>query len=220
MLLLLFFFRRSSRSAVAIAQSLPSSFPCSLCSITPACGYVGQMSSIAIGAIAAIACYWAVRSMKYVPVHDKLECLPCHGVAGMVGTLCVGLFANVNEDSPFNGAFYGNPELLGKQAAAVCVGLLFDIVGTSVAFLFVAAVGWIFGLHVRVPRDVDGNVDDNLYGESGYELMAGTHQTGAGAMPRNSVDDLVAFLGMSQSRARASMSSDVKMAAVRVGVVQ
>jgi Amt family ammonium transporter len=180
-----------------------------LVAITPACGYVGQMASIAIGLIATTCCYWAVRAARYSPVHDQLECLPCHGVAGMVGTLCTGLFASVGEDSPVDGAFYGNPVLLGKQATAVCVGLLFDVIGTSIAFFLVALLGRIFNLPVRVPSSLEENVDGGIYGEAGYEIDS----INAAKKPRNSMEDLTRFLGFSQSRARGSQSD--KLSAVQ-----
>jgi ammonium transporter, Amt family len=80
-----------------------------LVAITPACGFVSQMYSILIGVLAAPASYWASRLMKRSGVDDRLECLPCHGLAGFLGIVFTGLFAQKSEDSPVDGAFFGNP---------------------------------------------------------------------------------------------------------------
>ncbi len=67
------------------------------------------MFSILIGTLTAPICYWATRLMKRSGIDDRLECLPCHGLAGMMGVIFTGLFAQKSEDSPVNGAFFGNP---------------------------------------------------------------------------------------------------------------
>ncbi len=65
-----------------------------LVAITPACGYVGPMGAIAIGAAAGAASLWAVVSLKArFRYDDSLDVFGVHGVSGIIGTILTGLFA-------------------------------------------------------------------------------------------------------------------------------
>jgi Amt family ammonium transporter len=64
-----------------------------LVAITPACGWVGTMGSIAIGAIAALVCLWAVSWLKRVGGYDdSLDVFGVHCIGGICGALLTGVF--------------------------------------------------------------------------------------------------------------------------------
>jgi Amt family ammonium transporter len=64
-----------------------------LVAITPACGWVGPMGSIAIGAIAALICLWAVSGLKKaLGYDDSLDVFGVHCVGGIVGAILTGVF--------------------------------------------------------------------------------------------------------------------------------
>ena len=64
-----------------------------LVAITPACGWVGTMGSIAIGAIAAIVCVWACSGLKkMLGYDDSLDVFGVHCVGGIVGAILTGVF--------------------------------------------------------------------------------------------------------------------------------
>jgi Amt family ammonium transporter len=122
-----------------------------LVAVTPACGYIGQMAAVLLGLVAAPVSYAATAALRRVRVDDRLECLPCHGVAGMVGVLFLGFFANTNDGASANGIFYGGgPGLLGKQAAALAITLALCAAGTSLSFLAVAGLARLAGVSLRV----------------------------------------------------------------------
>ncbi len=64
-----------------------------LVAITPAAGYVNVGASIVIGAVASvvsnIAAHWRSKSS----IDDTLDVFPCHGMGGIVGMICTGIFA-------------------------------------------------------------------------------------------------------------------------------
>ena len=93
-----------------------------LATITPAAGFVGPNSAIAIGSIAGIVCFSAVNLKVRLKLDDSLDVVGIHGVGGAVGTLCLGLFAStaVNPGG-VDGLFAGNVAQLGKQAFGVVV---------------------------------------------------------------------------------------------------
>lgn len=64
-----------------------------LVAITPAAGFVSVPHSIFIGFIAAIISNLAVRAKNKSNLDDTLDVFPCHGVGGIVGMICTGIFA-------------------------------------------------------------------------------------------------------------------------------
>jgi ammonium transporter, Amt family len=64
-----------------------------LVAITPACGWVGPMGSIAIGVLAALICLWAVSGLKKMMGYDdSLDVFGVHCIGGIVGALLTGVF--------------------------------------------------------------------------------------------------------------------------------
>ncbi len=148
-----------------------------LVAITPACGFVSQMFALLIGATASPVCYWAHRAVARMGVNDTLGCFPGHGVAGMFGILMTGLFASTDEGSPADGAVYGNPALLGKQAAALAAAIATCAVGTTAAYWLTAGVGAAVGATSLSFEDAgDGeelHVDMAELGETAYVFASG-----------------------------------------------
>ncbi|MDQ2655489.1 MAG: ammonium transporter, partial [Chloroflexota bacterium] len=64
-----------------------------LVAITPAAGFVGPMSAIALGAIAAFPSYFAILWRARTSLDDSLDVVAAHGVGGTVGALLTGVFA-------------------------------------------------------------------------------------------------------------------------------
>jgi ammonium transporter, Amt family len=68
-----------------------------LVAITPACGWVGPMSAIVIGALSGFICLLAVVWLKKkLGYDDALDVFGVHGVGGILGALLTGIFVNPN----------------------------------------------------------------------------------------------------------------------------
>jgi Amt family ammonium transporter len=67
-----------------------------LVAITPAAGYVSVRSSVFIGLVASVISNLAVHFRTKSDLDDTLDVFPCHGVGGMVGMVCTGIFATKN----------------------------------------------------------------------------------------------------------------------------
>ena len=66
-----------------------------LVAITPACGWVGPMSSIAIGILAGLLCLLAVVGLKSkLGYDDSLDVFGVHCVGGIVGALLTAVFCD------------------------------------------------------------------------------------------------------------------------------
>jgi Amt family ammonium transporter len=134
--------------------------------ITPACGFVNTAGATVIGLVAGVASALAVSVKFKVRVDDSLDVLAVHGVAGLVGTLMVGLFGTSGVLGT-NGLFYGGGgALLGHQALAVlCVGL-FSFVMTALISLAIRAT---IGLRVSEDDERIG-LDLTLHEENAYDF--------------------------------------------------
>ena len=140
-----------------------------LVAITPASGYVGPGSAIAIGGVAGILCYMAVRMKSRFGYDDALDVVGVHGVGGIWGALATGLFATVAVNpGGANGLLYGNPRQLLVQAIAVGASIGFAFVGSLILLKVTDA---IVGLRVDAESESMG-LDLSEHDENGYALEA------------------------------------------------
>lgn len=96
-----------------------------LATITPAAGYVDIYSSAIIGVIASIGCFLAVKWKEHRGWDDALDVWGVHGMGGVIGTICMGFFANsaINPAVP-NGLFFGgDASLLFKEIVAILMAI-------------------------------------------------------------------------------------------------
>ena len=143
-----------------------------LVAITPACGFVGPMGSIAIGLIAGLICLWAVASLKQkLGYDDSLDVFGVHCVGGIMGALLTAVFC-----SPALGGTgvydyvanaVGDYSMLTQfksQLWAVGVSLVWSGVVAAVSFKIVDAV---VGLRVAEDQEREG-LDTVSHGERAY----------------------------------------------------
>jgi Amt family ammonium transporter len=140
-----------------------------LVAITPASGYVGPGAAIAIGGVAGVVCYTAVRMKSHFGYDDALDVVGVHGVGGIWGALATGIFATVAVNpGGANGLLYGNPRQLLVQAIAVGASISFAFVGSLILLKVTDA---IVGLRVDADSESMG-LDLSEHEENGYALEA------------------------------------------------
>src|SRR5687767_1404386 len=104
-----------ARSGRPTAVGAATAIVVGLVAITPAAGFVGPMSAIALGAIAAIPSYMGLVWRAKTSLDDSLDVVAAHGVGGTVGALLTGVFAQKALNGIADGALFGNPAQLGIQ---------------------------------------------------------------------------------------------------------
>ncbi len=134
-----------------------------LVAITPAAGFVGPVSAIAIGLIAGALCYLALMGKSKFGYDDSLDVFAVHGMGGTIGALCTGLFASAAIGGT-DGLFFGNPGQLVTQFISVAVAWVYSFVMT---FIILKALDMTIGLRVSEEDEVQG-LDLSLHGERGY----------------------------------------------------
>jgi Amt family ammonium transporter len=145
-----------------------------LVAVTPAAGFIGPMSAIALGGIAAVPSYFGLLWRARTELDDSLDVVAAHGLGGTVGALLTGVFAQKGLNGVADGLLFGNPAQLGIQAVAVLVAIAYSGV---MSFVLLKAVGLVFSLRADDAEESAG-LDTTLHGEEAY-----VHAGGSVAMP-------------------------------------
>jgi ammonium transporter, Amt family len=136
-----------------------------LATVTPCAGYVSTPMAIIIGIASGIVCYLAVSLKNKLRWDDALDVWGVHGVGGVLGTICLGLFGStlVNRAGS-NGLFFGGSSFFLKQTVA-------GLGAAAYGFLFTYAMLWIISKFMKVritAEEEEKGLDETLHGETAY----------------------------------------------------
>ncbi len=135
-----------------------------LVAITPACGTVGPMGGIALGAIAAAVCYFFVTAVKNrLKYDDSLDVFGIHGVGGIVGAVLTGVFS-AGSLGGVKGDDYDMVAQLLIQIEGVAITVVWSAVVSFVAYKL---VDMTIGLRVDNDTERQG-LDLTAHGEQAY----------------------------------------------------
>lgn len=143
-----------------------------LVSITAACAYVGLGSAVAIGLVGGIIAVFAANFFNRLKIDDPVGALPVHLVAGIWGTLAVGLFSVGPGINPWHGVdgpplgflLGGDLQQLGIQLAGILIVSLFAGVASLMAWLLIE---YSLGLRVSPKAEAMG-LDISEHGLEAY----------------------------------------------------
>jgi len=139
-----------------------------LATVTPGAGFITPNSAIIIGIIAGLACYLAVNFKNRIGFDDSLDVVGIHGLGGIIGTICLGLFATrtVNPNGA-DGLFAGNAAFLTTQVFAVAVVGAYAF---TVSFILLKIIDFICGgIRVSQENEVLG-LDQSAHSETAYNM--------------------------------------------------
>jgi len=143
----------------ATAVGAASGAVAGMVAITPSCAYLDPIWALLLGLIVGVVCAIAIELKWQLGFDDSLDVVGIHLVAGLIGTIFIGLFGRGV------GLFFGyGPLQLGRQTlAAIVVGLF--------AFAMSYAIGWAIqktvGFRITSTDEIAG-VDSVIHGESAY----------------------------------------------------
>ena len=136
-----------------------------LVGITPACGFVGPMASIVIGAGAGIICFFACSLKSKFGYDDSLDTFGVHGIGGTWGAFATGLFACAAISGVSgNGLFFGNPDQLRIQLIGIVATIAYAV---TVSFILLKILDATMGLRVGKDEEEQG-LDLSQHGEEAY----------------------------------------------------
>ncbi|MGK2880119.1 MAG: ammonium transporter, partial [Mycobacterium sp.] len=149
------------RDGHATSVGAASGVVAGLVAITPACGALSPIGSIALGAIAGILSALAI-SLKYkFGYDDSLDVVGVHLVSGLWGTIGIGLL------SVETGLLYvGDFKQLVVQIVIALVAVIFTAILTIIIAFIVKPLGW------RVSEEDEATgIDETEHAETAYELV-------------------------------------------------
>jgi Amt family ammonium transporter len=135
-----------------------------LVAITPACGSVGPMGAIIIGALSGFVCLWGVSGLKrMLGADDSLDVFGVHGLGGILGAILTGVFT-----APGLGGTGKEDFSIFSQVLVQAEGVIITMVWSAVvAFIAYKIVDMVVGL--RVPEDEEREgLDITSHGETAY----------------------------------------------------
>lgn len=138
-----------------------------LVAITPAAGFVNIAGSIIIGISAGIVSFLSVAVLKpKLGYDDTLDAFGIHGVAGTLGAILTGVFADPSINEAGKGLLYGNPAQLWIQIIATVVTVLYTAIITAVIFFIIKA---FIGVRVGLEDEIIG-LDESQHREKAYSF--------------------------------------------------
>lgn len=142
-----------------------------LVGITGSCAYVTIEASLLIGAVAGVFVVFAVVFFDRIKIDDPVGATSVHLGCGVLGTLCVGLFAkeDVTTLSTVNGLFYGGGvSLLGVELLGIVAVGVFTFAASSLVWLVLKKT---IGIRVSAAEELAG-LDVGEHGNAAYPDFA------------------------------------------------
>ena len=161
------------RQQKATAVGAATAIVVGLVAVTPAAGFIGPMSAIVLGGIAAFPSYFALLWRARTSLDDSLDVVAAHGLGGTVGALLTGVFAQKALNGVADGLLFGNPAQLATQAIAVLSAIVYSGVMT---FVLLKLVGLAFPLRASAADQAVG-IDLTAHGEEAYSHATGSEAT-------------------------------------------
>ena len=138
-----------------------------LVGITAPCAFVEPWAACVIGLTSGIIVVLGVELLDKLQIDDPVGAVPVHGMCGIWGTLCVGIFGKEALGVANNGFIYGgNPTQLGIQMVGSFATVTFVLVTMGLIFKMIDVT---VGLRVSRTEELRG-LD---IGEHGMESYSG-----------------------------------------------
>ena len=132
--------------------------------ITPAAGYVGPASALAMGALGTFPSYFALIYRAKTKLDDSLDVVAAHGTGGATGAILTGVFADAAWSGGPSGLIAGNPGQLVAQLISVVAVLAYS--GTA-TFAILKLVSLVMPLR-NTDRFEGLGMDVSEHGEEAY----------------------------------------------------
>lgn len=133
--------------------SVTSGIVSGLVVITPGGGYISSNNDfwklIVFGVVGAILSNFSTRLKYYFKIDDALDVFAIHGVAGIVGSLLTGIFADKLYDSK-GGWVAGHWKQFGIQLLGLVVTSAYVFIMTA---FFLYLIDLIPGFHLRIDKN-------------------------------------------------------------------
>ncbi|WP_319778892.1 ammonium transporter [Maridesulfovibrio sp.] len=137
-----------------------------LATITPAAGFVSPNSAVIIGLLGGLICYGAVMAKSRMGYDDSLDVVGIHGVGGLAGTICLGIFAStaINPGGA-DGLIHGNINLLISQFKGIFIVGSYTLI---ISYVLLKVINAVSPLRLDLKAEEEG-MDTSEHSESAYQ---------------------------------------------------
>ncbi len=135
-----------------------------LVAITAPCAFVDAWAAVVIGLIAGFAVPFIVLAIDRIRVDDPVGAIPAHGIAGIWGTLAIGLFCTETRAGVDGLLLGGSAQQLWVQFYGVAITIAFTLTATLAVFYLIKVT---MGLRVSEEMELRG-LDITEHGMFGY----------------------------------------------------
>ncbi|MGW0039289.1 ammonium transporter [Gordonia sp. NPDC003376] len=151
-----------------------------LVGITPSANTMNPLGALMVGLLASAVVAFLMSFKSRIAVDDSLDAFAVHGVGGIVGTLCIVLFAAESAPAGVKGILFGGPiDILWRELAGIVITCGYSFI---VTWLIAKALDKTIGLRVDTETEIEG-LDPTLHAESAYEIpSAGVGHGGLSGM--------------------------------------
>ncbi|WP_018142915.1 ammonium transporter [Alloscardovia criceti] len=149
------------RTGHATPVGAASGMVAGLVGITPSADVVAPWWALVIGFIVGAVCCVAISAKFKLGIDDSLDVVGVHGVGGVIGTVCVGLFAA-------SGGLVttGDIRLTLVQILIALITIAFSgVVTFALAFVLEKTMGWRVGTYTEIT-----GIDIVQHGERSYDF--------------------------------------------------
>ena len=167
-------------------------FLAGLVAITCPCYWVDPEGAFLLGIVAGLVVVWGIDLLEFLRIDDPIGAVPVHMMAGIWGTLSLGLFA---------AGKYGAPTPLGADTSSVLAGLFYggglsvlkaQIIGSlsvTIATFVVSMAFYTIHVTFRIRIPTDGEIEGLDIHEHGYPAYPEYVVTGNDGCPKT-IDDV------------------------------
>ncbi|MCS6958673.1 MAG: ammonium transporter [Pseudanabaenaceae cyanobacterium SKYGB_i_bin29] len=133
-----------------------------LVAVTAASGFIGATAGFVIGVIAGVVVCYSVETIDRLGIDDPVGAISVHGVCGILGVLCVGIFADGTAiyggswngvEGAVRGLLYGD---VGQFIAQLIGAIVLIIWGYAVSAGFFTLLDEFVGMRVPAAVEVEG----------------------------------------------------------------
>jgi ammonium transporter, Amt family len=136
-----------------------------LVAITAPCFFVDAWAALIIGLVAGLIVPPLVVAVERMRIDDPIGAIPVHGIAGIWGTLAIGLFAVADRTGGAEGLLVGGDlRQLWVQFYGVMATVAFTGIASALVFL---GIKYTVGLRVSEEQELRG-LDISEHGMFGY----------------------------------------------------
>lgn len=140
-----------------------------LVGITPAASSMTPIGALLVGIFAAAVVAFLLSFKARLKVDETLDAFMVHGIGGIVGTICIILFASEVAPAGVQGVLFGgDPDIIWRELLGIAITCTYSFVMT---WIIAKAIDKIMGLRVDEETEMVG-LDTTIHAETAYEIPA------------------------------------------------